>query len=44
MIEDRAVKLRGVLGLIVEPQARREFLNAVHGGAPLRVNHSGLSA
>jgi hypothetical protein len=44
MIEDRTVKLRRLFGLIVEPEAGRQFLHALHDDAPLRVIHAGLSA
>ncbi|MNY11825.1 hypothetical protein D3C86_1448730 [compost metagenome] len=32
MVEDRAIELRRLFGLIVEPQAGREFLYTLHGG------------
>jgi hypothetical protein len=44
MVEDRAVKLRGLFGLIVEPQAGRDFLEALHGSAPFRVSDADFSA
>ncbi|MNW04097.1 hypothetical protein D3C71_2001330 [compost metagenome] len=34
VLEHRAVEVRGVFGLIVEPQAGGEFLDTRHGGSP----------
>jgi hypothetical protein len=44
MIEDRAIELRSRFGLIVEPQARRDFLETLHGSHPRQVRHAGFTA
>jgi hypothetical protein len=43
VIEDRAIEFRRRFGLIVKPQAGRDFWKALHGGCPRQVEHTGLS-
>ena len=35
ILEDRGVELRGLFGLIVEPEAGGDLLNGWHGGSPV---------